>query len=172
MKSTMSLPRALLPLFPFLLPYVLLLLVFIGFVVWNGGIVLGKYSHPWGVFGLTFPEMDVVGDKSNHIPQLHIPQIFYFIGFCTVFGFPILVSGPGGPIRLVKTVLSLIAGSWRNVSFSINFMVYNPNGMVPQAGHTIHHLLRMYGDIYSLLHVRNVANRYLEVPRKLTKFLF
>jgi len=36
----------------------------VGFVVWNDGIVLGNKSHC--------------------VLQLHIPQIFYFVGFCTV----------------------------------------------------------------------------------------
>jgi alpha-1,2-glucosyltransferase len=41
-----------------LIPYVLVLLSFVGFVVWNGGIVLG--------------------DRTNHVAVLHIPQLYYF----------------------------------------------------------------------------------------------
>ncbi|KAF8342782.1 glucosyltransferase [Cantharellus anzutake] len=102
-KSVMSLPRAILPLLPFIIPYALLALVFTVFVVWNGGIVLG--------------------DKSNHIPQMHIPQLFYFVGFCTALGFPVLIGGPGGLIHLVKAIVSLIAGTWRRLLLYVTFCV-------------------------------------------------
>ena len=54
-----------------------------------------------------------LGDKSNHIPVLHITQMFYFLGFATVFGWHALVSGPGGPIGLLKEVLYRMFGSKR-----------------------------------------------------------
>ncbi|KAG0320966.1 glucosyltransferase [Podila horticola] len=43
------------------LPYLGLLAGFMGFVRWNGGIVLG--------------------DRSNHVPVLHVVQLFYFVAF-------------------------------------------------------------------------------------------
>lgn len=43
------------------LPYLSLLAGFMGFVQWNGGIVLG--------------------DRSNHVPVLHVVQLFYFVAF-------------------------------------------------------------------------------------------
>jgi alpha-1,2-glucosyltransferase len=46
-------------------PYVVLAVVFGVFVISNGGIVLG--------------------DKSHHVASLHLPQIFYFCGFCCLF---------------------------------------------------------------------------------------
>ncbi|KAH6568365.1 hypothetical protein BASA60_008668 [Batrachochytrium salamandrivorans] len=49
-------------------------LSFIAFVIHNGGIVLG--------------------DKSNHMAGVHIPQLYYFFAFSTFFGcFPINVLG-------------------------------------------------------------------------------
>ncbi|RIA92946.1 Glycosyltransferase Family 59 protein [Glomus cerebriforme] len=53
-------------------PYFLILSSFIIFLKWNGGIVLG--------------------DKSNHIAVLHIPQIFYFISFTAIFSAPIILK--------------------------------------------------------------------------------
>ncbi|KIY45502.1 glucosyltransferase [Fistulina hepatica ATCC 64428] len=67
---------------PFI-PYAGTLAVFAAFVIWNGGIVLG--------------------DKSNHIPVLHIPQMYYFISFCTALGWPVLISARGGVLRLAKS---------------------------------------------------------------------
>ncbi|GBB95704.1 hypothetical protein RclHR1_00260009 [Rhizophagus clarus] len=55
-----------------LFSYFLILLSFIIFLKWNGGIVLG--------------------DKSNHVAVLHIPQIFYFISFTTIFSIPITLK--------------------------------------------------------------------------------
>ncbi|KAF9213903.1 glucosyltransferase [Podila verticillata] len=57
--------KALLSKFPkaiaMALPYLGLLAGFVGFVRWNGGIVLG--------------------DRSNHVPVLHVVQLFYFVAF-------------------------------------------------------------------------------------------
>ena len=27
----------------------------------------------------------LLGDKSNHVPAFHVPQIYYFVGFATAF---------------------------------------------------------------------------------------
>ncbi|ORX88362.1 hypothetical protein K493DRAFT_236820 [Basidiobolus meristosporus CBS 931.73] len=53
-------------------PYLINILLFIGFLKWNGGIVLG--------------------DKSNHIAGLHFPQLFYFVSFTSVFLAPYLIT--------------------------------------------------------------------------------
>ncbi|RHZ86417.1 hypothetical protein Glove_51g59 [Diversispora epigaea] len=52
-------------------PYLIVIICFLIFLKWNGGIVLG--------------------DKSNHIAALHFPQIFYFISFTTIFSAPIII---------------------------------------------------------------------------------
>ncbi|KAJ3294187.1 glucosyltransferase [Rhizoclosmatium sp. JEL0117] len=52
-------------LIPILWPYISALGFFAGFIVWNGGIVLG--------------------DKTNHIAQLHVVQLFYFSAFSAFF---------------------------------------------------------------------------------------
>lgn len=58
------------------------------------------------------------GDKSNHVPALHIPQLFYFYAFSAAFGWPVLLfSGVGrtaGPVGLVKEVFARMVGSPRS----------------------------------------------------------
>lgn len=56
------------------------------------------------------------GDKSNHIPSLHIPQLYYFIAFSTFFGWPVLISGPGGAPSLFRGVWSRMLGTKLYVS--------------------------------------------------------
>lgn len=57
-------------LFQALLPFVIILALFAGFVIWNGGVVLG--------------------DKSNHVATLHLPQMLYIWPFFTFFSWPML----------------------------------------------------------------------------------
>ncbi|XMA16201.1 hypothetical protein WAI453_008992 [Rhynchosporium graminicola] len=52
-------------------PYIGLLVSFIVFVVWNGGVVLG--------------------DKANHVATIHLPQMLYIWPFMTFFSAPLIV---------------------------------------------------------------------------------
>lgn len=36
------------------------------------------------------------GDKANHVPALHVPQLYYFVAAATFFGWPVLISGKLG----------------------------------------------------------------------------
>lgn len=51
-------------------PYLQLLALFASFIIWNGGVVLG--------------------DKSNHVATIHLPQMLYIWPFFTFFSWPIL----------------------------------------------------------------------------------
>ncbi|MCJ1308262.1 glucosyltransferase [Agyrium rufum] len=53
-----------------LLSYIAVLLMFACFVVWNGGVVLG--------------------DKSNHVATVHLPQMLYIWPYITFFSWPLL----------------------------------------------------------------------------------
>lgn len=53
---------------PNVIMYVVTIISFAVFLVWNGGIVLG--------------------DKSNHMAGLHFPQLFYFTSFLSFFTLP------------------------------------------------------------------------------------
>ncbi|KAK7532258.1 putative glucosyltransferase [Phyllosticta citribraziliensis] len=63
-------------------PYAILIFLFGSFVVWNGGVVLG--------------------DKSNHIATLHLPQMLYIWPYILFFSFPILAPS------IISAVLSLV----------------------------------------------------------------
>ncbi|KAK0121437.1 glucosyltransferase [Cadophora gregata] len=52
-------------------PYIGLLLSFVAFVIWNGGVVLG--------------------DKANHVATIHIPQMLYIWPFMAFFSAPLIV---------------------------------------------------------------------------------
>ncbi|MBW0465511.1 hypothetical protein O181_005226 [Austropuccinia psidii MF-1] len=73
-------------IFPVLLPYTAVMACFVAFVLWNRGIVLG--------------------DKSNHLSALHIPQFYYFAGFTSIFLAPIILDG-----SLIKRSIRALLGS-------------------------------------------------------------
>jgi alpha-1,2-glucosyltransferase len=54
-----------------------------------------------------------IGDKSNHIPSFHVPQGYYFIGFSTVFGWPVFLTYPGGIAALLGAIKYRMVGSVR-----------------------------------------------------------
>ncbi|KAH9982705.1 glucosyltransferase [Lactifluus volemus] len=88
---------------PAFTPYALTLLSFGGFVIWNGGIVLG--------------------DKSNHIPSFHIPQLYYFIAFATMIGWPALVSGDEDWKMLLGQVQNRVLGTRRRIMVHVAISV-------------------------------------------------
>jgi hypothetical protein len=55
------------------------------------------------------------GDKSNHVPSLHPPQLYYYIAFATIMGWPALISGDSGWKMLVNDVQGRIIGNGRCV---------------------------------------------------------
>ncbi|KAF8649765.1 hypothetical protein AX16_005532 [Volvariella volvacea WC 439] len=93
LRSIQSVPKVLPDISPSFIPYTLVLIAFGAFIAWNGGIVLG--------------------DKANHVPVLHIPQLYYFVAFATAFGWPALISGSDSPRKLVDDVWNRMFGSSR-----------------------------------------------------------
>ena len=71
-----------------ILPYMLVLILFVIFVIVNGGIV--------------------VGDKSAHVPTFHFTQIFYYSVFSFCFSWPYLIPYF---IQFLKFIRSHIIGS-------------------------------------------------------------
>ncbi|XP_033342291.2 alpha-1,2-glucosyltransferase Alg10 [Megalopta genalis] len=55
-----------------LLPYITVCLVFLLFVIWNKGIV--------------------IGDRAAHVPTIHLPQLFYFSAFISCFLWPYTIT--------------------------------------------------------------------------------
>ncbi|KAG7098940.1 hypothetical protein E1B28_000830 [Marasmius oreades] len=115
-NAIISTPGIIPDILPSFVPYTLVLASFVAFVVWNGGIVLG--------------------DKSNHMPALHIPQLYYLAAFSTVFGWPALISGSGGIFVLIQEVYRRMFGSKIRILVNAIVMV----GMfVTVKFFTIHH---------------------------------
>ncbi|KAG9097495.1 glucosyltransferase [Ceratobasidium sp. UAMH 11750] len=97
-------------------PYAVPVIGFASFVFWNEGIVLG--------------------DKSNHVPVFHVPQIYYFTASASLFGLPVLASTEGGVVRLTRDVLwRMFGGKWRSLITAVLI------GLIMISVHlfTIHH---------------------------------
>ncbi|BFZ62026.1 glucosyltransferase [Saitoella coloradoensis] len=75
--------------------YVPVLAAFVVFLAWNGGIVLG--------------------DKSNHIAGLHVPQLFYLAVFTAFFSFPIVLT----PSLLPQFLRSRLGTSQKVISTAL-----------------------------------------------------
>ncbi|XP_055856815.1 putative Dol-P-Glc:Glc(2)Man(9)GlcNAc(2)-PP-Dol alpha-1,2-glucosyltransferase [Episyrphus balteatus] len=71
--------------------YIVVVVVFIGFVIANGSIV--------------------VGDKSAHEATVHIPQLFYFAVFTLIFGAPVLIENSRQILLTLKRSWKLCAAS-------------------------------------------------------------
>lgn len=82
-------------------PYIGLLASFVGFVVWNGGVVLGAFVHSQIAHLLTS-----IGDKANHVATIHLPQMLYIWPFIAFFSAPLIV--PVG-ITFLKRFLKLLS---------------------------------------------------------------
>jgi alpha-1,2-glucosyltransferase len=75
-------------------PYLILLGLFAGFVVWNGSVVLGKrYEESPN----TISQLTIAGDKSAHTATIHLPQMLYFWPYIAFFSAPLVV----GPVLYV-----------------------------------------------------------------------
>ena len=85
--------------------------------------------HCIGYFDITFLDHQCSsltsheGDKSNHVPSLHIPQVYYFLGFATLFGWIPLLGGPKGPLGLLKDVGCRMFGTKLYVSEAENIAI-------------------------------------------------
>ncbi|EFI28605.1 DIE2/ALG10 family protein [Coprinopsis cinerea okayama7 len=140
-------PKIVPQILPAFIPYMFVLCAFAVFVIWNGGIVLG--------------------DKSNHVPTLHIPQLYYFFGFTTALGWPVLLSYSGGPRKLIGDVWKRMFGGKRQTLVSVivmllmvftvkNFTIHHPFLLSDNRHYTFYVWRRVY-----LLHP---AVPYLLVP--------
>ncbi|KAK7694275.1 hypothetical protein QCA50_001456 [Cerrena zonata] len=115
-KTVASVPHVIADILPAFIPYSLVVAGFAAFVVWNGGIVLG--------------------DKSNHVPVFHIPQMYYFLGFSSLLGLPALVDGRIRARTLVQDIWKRMFGSKRNVLITMLVSIFMA---VTVKKFTIHH---------------------------------
>lgn len=69
--------------------YIVILLAFLEFIIWNGGVVLGTLYSP--LLFCPFKTADSsVGDKDNHIASIHLAQMLYIWPYFVFFSLPIL----------------------------------------------------------------------------------
>ncbi|KAK3673711.1 glucosyltransferase [Recurvomyces mirabilis] len=102
----LSQPKKLFNLLLVLAPYLTLLGVFTGFVLWNGSVVLG--------------------DKSNHTATLHLPQMLYIWPFITFFSWPLVYP------YLLLTPVSII--SWLPISVGTleSMQIFKRGNLLPR----------------------------------------
>ncbi|KAG6109703.1 hypothetical protein E4U31_006659 [Claviceps sp. LM219 group G6] len=72
-------------------PYISVLIAFVGFVAWNGGVVLG--------------------DKSNHVATIHLAQMLYIWPFFAFFSLPLLLPYA---VPLFDTTIAFFGGKARH----------------------------------------------------------
>lgn len=70
-----------------LTPYLTILGAFAGFVVWNGGVVLGTLLYSASSLSAC---LLCIGDKDNHIASIHIAQMLYLWPYFVFFSLPLL----------------------------------------------------------------------------------
>ncbi|CAO3588262.1 unnamed protein product [Absidia cylindrospora] len=128
---------------PRILTFIVTLVGFCAFLVWNDGIVLG--------------------DKSNHMPGLHIPQLFYYTSFLSFFSAPLCMTWNGMKLLLsgwnVKSLLLGIA--------SIGLMIYAAHY------HTYEHPFILSDNRHYSFYVwKKIYRRHWLVRYALTPFYF
>jgi alpha-1,2-glucosyltransferase len=122
------------------LPFILVLLGFVGFVIVNGGIV--------------------VGDKSNHTAIAHFPQILYFLAFAAVAQGFSLVSLVVPFIKSTftsKTNVFLLIGGVALSAWFIRYYTYGHPFLLADNRHYTFYLWR-------LAFQRNSWSRYALIP--------
>ncbi|GAA5822563.1 hypothetical protein JCM5353_005482 [Sporobolomyces roseus] len=67
----------------------------------------------------------VLGDKSNHVSTIHLPQIYYFIAFSAVFTSPHLLAGllEKGKVKVLVKSLGF-GGDWKRHLTTANVLVF------------------------------------------------
>lgn len=99
----------------------------------------------------------MLGDKSNHMVALHIPQIYYFIAFSSVFGLPVLISGERGVIGLANDVRRKMFGS---PSKALTSLLLTSIIMLSVYFYTIHHPFLLSDNRHYTFYVWNRIYRF------------
>ncbi|KAK3985652.1 DIE2/ALG10 family-domain-containing protein [Cladorrhinum sp. PSN332] len=81
-------------------PHLTVLALFIGFVAYNGGVVLG--------------------DKSNHIATIHLSQLHYLFPLFAFFSFPLLLPSL---YRMIRQPISFILQSTSNPAITVAYTI-------------------------------------------------
>jgi alpha-1,2-glucosyltransferase len=86
-------------------PYITILAAFAGFVVWNGGVVLGMCL---GAMNPREHELMTAGDKSNHVATIHLAQMLYIWPLFAFFSLPLILPSLLPSIGFIRTFLPIL----------------------------------------------------------------
>jgi hypothetical protein len=113
--------------------------------------------RPFAAFVYWLNSVLFSGDKSNHVPSLHPPQMYYFVAFATIMGWPALISGDSGLKMLVNDVQDRIFGNRRCVLIVNAWCEYLNGFPADQAHGGARSCLDCHGTIYKTFHVGAVT---------------
>ena len=119
--------------------YIITVLIFLGFVYINEGIV--------------------VGDRSHHTACLNFPQIFYFISFTCVFAFPYIIT-PSRIMSFIKSLISHYIKAFVIVLISLLLIHYFTYVHVYMLSDNRHFTFYVWSKIYN----RHYLIKYLMTP--------
>lgn len=119
--------------------YIITILIFLGFVYINEGIV--------------------VGDRSHHTACLNFPQIFYFISFTCVFAFPYIIT-PSRIMSFIKSLISHYIKAFVIVLISLLLIHYFTYVHVYTLSDNRHFTFYVWSKIYN----RHYLIKYLMTP--------
>lgn len=119
--------------------YIITILIFLGFVYINEGIV--------------------VGDRSHHTACLNFPQMFYFISFTCVFAFPYIIT-PSRIMSFIKSLISHYIKAFVIVLISLLLIHYFTYVHVYTLSDNRHFTFYVWSKIYN----RHYLIKYLMTP--------
>lgn len=119
--------------------YIITILIFLGFVYINEGIV--------------------VGDRSHHTACVNFPQMFYFISFTSVFAFPYIIT-PSKIMSFIKSLISHYIKAFVIVLISLLLIHYFTYVHVYTLSDNRHFTFYVWSKIYN----RHYLIKYLMTP--------
>ncbi|XP_037037118.1 putative Dol-P-Glc:Glc(2)Man(9)GlcNAc(2)-PP-Dol alpha-1,2-glucosyltransferase isoform X1 [Bradysia coprophila] len=126
LKRFYLIPKQLKLLAFYLVGYLLVILAFIGFVLWNGSIV--------------------VGDKTAHTAALHLPQILYFSLFTLVFGISMVLTHLERTIKWACKKWYIVAIGTVAMAIIVNFnTIVHPYLLADNRHYTFYVWNKFYG---------------------------
>ncbi|KAJ1984818.1 glucosyltransferase [Dimargaris verticillata] len=132
-------------LLPSLLPYFTVGMAFLGFLLWNKGIVLG--------------------DRSHHLAGFHIPQFYYCAMILLGFLAPVVLR-LNHPVRFMTAVIKFLQNGWQvagclaitaGMGYSIYQFTYEHPFLLSD---NRHYSFYLWKDLYR----RHTSVRYLMIP--------
>lgn len=153
-----------------IIAYVFLLVLFTGFVIWNGSVVLG---NDYALRART--RLTTAGDKSAHTATIHTPQMLYIWPYIALFSAPILL----GPLltcvtHMLPSTVRAKFGLKQKSSYPITpqllqAIIFIAVGLLAVHFNTIVHPYTLADNRHYVFYVfrmllRHTAIKYLAVP--------